>query len=471
MWELEGCRVNIEIKHPSIWQDVRMPAFGPMPGDCQAEAAVVGAGLCGLLTAYLLQRKGVENIVLIDAGDVCSGVTAGTTAKITSQHGLIYHKLIKGLGAERARLYLSANENAIRQYGEIISREQADCGFTPCSALVYTTEEKHLKTIEDEIEAVRQLGVEARFESQTELPFEVKGAIRFPGQAHFHPLKFARHICEKLTGAGCKIYTGTKATAAETGIVYTDRGKLRAKHIISATHYPFIDKHSLLFAKIYQDRSYLLALRNAGAMRDIYLDCADGGFTFRPHGNMILFGAYDHKTGHDVKEEHYNNLLAEAGRLYPRAETAAMWSAQDCMTHDRIPYIVRYDSAGENIYLATGFNKWGMTSAMAAADIITDLITTGRSDFEEAFMLGRGNVSLQAGSFVKNAADIAGSFASHLLPPIKPVCTHMGCTVKWNQDECSWDCPCHGSRFDAKGGVISGPAMKPLKRLDEIEPS
>jgi glycine/D-amino acid oxidase-like deaminating enzyme len=458
-------------KNTSLWQRAEMPAFCPLQGDTQADAVIVGAGLTGLLCAYVLYRKGVENIVLIDEGGVCGGVTAGTTAKITSQHGLIYHKLLKSLGAERAGMILSAHQGAIQDYGEIIGREKIDCGFSPCGAWVYTTEKRYIPAIEEEERAVRGLGFDAILDTNTELPFSVAAAIRFPHQAAFHPLQFAKALCGILPAAGVRIYTHTKASGAEPGVVFTDRGKIRAPFIISCTRYPFFGKHSLLSAKLYQNRSYSTALKNAGTMNDMYLDCAEGGFSFRSHkdadgGEFILFGAYDHRTGHEDDIPHHSNLSAQARYLYPQAEIVSAWSAQDCMTHDRIPYIGRVGGGGENMYIAAGFNKWGMTSAMAAANIITDLITAGSSCYEEAFMLGRNAAGLQAASFIKNAADIAGGFASRLLPPVKPVCTHMGCAVNWNQDEETWDCVCHGSRFDARGNVLSGPAQRPLKRLD-----
>ena len=504
----------MEMQHKSFWQLEKAPLFSPLPGDITVNTAVVGAGICGLLCAYYLHRKGIRDIAIIDANEICSGVTANTTAKITSQHGLIYAKLINGLGKERASQYLAANEKAIRDYREIISREQIDCDFASCNAWVYTTSENDLWLIEDEVRAAESLGIAAIFganDADLELPLPVKGAVGFPNQAHFHPLKFALRICDILSKAGCKIYTHTKATGAEEGIVYTQKGNIRAENIISCSHYPFIDKSSLLFAKIYQDRSYVLALKNAGVIRDMYLDHADGGFSFRPqkdanNEDMILFGAYDHKTGHagNVDQNlHFKSLMAEAGRYYPQGEAAYMWSAQDCMTHDKIPYIGRYSSAGENIYIATGFNKWGMTSGMAAADIISDLIIKKTSGYRDVFCLNRGDIGLQAKSFIKESADIAGNFLTHLtmadkrlrdiggneggiveidgkrvgvyrdnndqLYAVSPVCTHMGCAIKWNKDENTWDCTCHGSRFDYKGNVIGGPALKPLERL-EIQP-
>ena len=489
----------------SFWQLEKMSGFAPLQGDTQADAVIVGAGICGLLCAYFLSCKGVGDIAVIDAEEVCGGVTSYTTAKITSQHGLIYAKLLEGFGEEMAAQYLGANENAVGLYREIISREQINCDFTACNAWVYTTSERALQAVENEVKAAQKLGIRARFSKKTELPFEVKGAVGFPEQAHFHPLKFARHICDILIKSGCKIYTNTKATGAEEGVVYTDRGSIRAEHVISCSHYPFIDKSSLLFTKIYQDRSYVLALKNAGVIQDMYLDCADGGFSLRPQkdesgGEMLLFGAYDHKTGHDDKTLHFENLMKAAGKYYPGGETVCMWSAQDCMTHDKIPYIGRYQNAGENIYIATGFNKWGMSGSMAAADIISDLIVNGSGGYGDVFRLDRKDVALQAKSFVKEAADIAGNFLTHLtmadknlrdignneggiveingkragvykdsggrLYAVKPMCTHMGCAVKWNKDENTWDCTCHGSRFDYEGNVIGGPALKPLKRLE-----
>jgi len=240
-------------EHRSFWQREKAPVFGPLPGDTRVNTVIVGAGLCGLLCAYFLQRKGVRDIAVIDAHDIGGGVTAYTTAKITSQHRLIYAKLIHGLGEERTAQVLTAHEKAIRHYREIIEHERIDCDLASCNAWVYATSEKDVPSIEDEVSAAQKLGVRAAFDTKTELPLPVKGAIRFPDQARFHPLKFAFGICGRLVKAGCKIYTHTKATGAEDGIVYTDRGSIRAEHIISCSHYPFIDKHSLLFTKIYQD--------------------------------------------------------------------------------------------------------------------------------------------------------------------------------------------------------------------------
>ena len=496
--------MRLETTRKSFWLQEELPEFDSLQEDIQVDTVIVGAGLCGLLCAYFLLQKGVRDIAVIDANEVCSGTTAYTTAKITSQHGLIYAKLMQGLGVERASQYLAANQNAIRHYREIVDRYQINCDFTACNAWIYTMSKDKLPTIEDEINAVHKLGIEAEFSTKTELPFPVAGAVIFPGQARFHPLKFALHICDILSKAGCKIYGHTKATSAEEGIVYTDKGNIRAKHIVSCSHYPFIDKSSLMFTKVYQDRSYVLALKNAGEVQGMYLDCEDGGFSFRAqkdqnNEDLLLFGAYDHKTGHDDKNLHFDGLRAEAQRYYPGSETAYMWSAQDCMTHDKIPYIGRYSSAGENIYIATGFNKWGMTSSMAAAEIISDLVTKGSSDCQDAFCLNRGDIGLQAKSFVKQTVDIAGNFLTHLtmadkslrvirnnegavveidgkrvgvykdhdrrLYAVKTVCTHMGCAVKWNKDENTWDSTCHGYRFDYKGSVIGGPALKPLERL------
>lgn len=489
----------------SFWQLEKGPRFAPLSGDTKVNTVIVGAGMCGLLCAYVLHQKGVSDIAVIDANEVCSGVTANTTAKITSQHGLIYSKLMHGMGDELAAMYADANEKAVKQFREIIAKENIDCDFNSCSAWVYTAMDKNLQAIEDEVEAAKKLGINAVFDTKTELPLDVKGAVKFPDQAYFHPLKFAFRICDILTKTGCKIYTNTTATAAEEGVVYTDKGNIHAEHIISCSHYPFIDKRSLIFTKIFQERSYVLALKETNAIRDMYLDCVDGGFSFRPqkdvnNEDMVLFGAYDHKSGHEDKTLHFDSLKKEAAKCYPNGTIAYIWSAQDCMTHDKIPYIGRYKSAGENIYIASGFNKWGMTSSMVAADVISDLITKGAGMSSPVFSINRLDFGLQAKSFARETVDIAGNFLTHLtraderlsnikndeggiveidgkrtgvykdnngeLFAVKPVCTHMGCAVKWNSDENTWDCTCHGSRFDYEGNVIGGPAMKTLERLD-----
>lgn len=497
----------MNMEHTSFWQREKMPEFSPLPGDTDVNTVIVGGGLCGLLTAYFLIEKGVKDIALIDAGKICSGVTAHTTAKITSQHGLIYAKLLNGFGRDEACQYLSANQSAVRQYEGLTHKHQIDCDFTLCNAWIYTTSEERIDDIRQEVDAAQSLGIEATFETQSELPFPIQGMVRFPNQAHFHPTKFIRHICKLLMEFGCQIYTDTTATGAEQGIVYTDRGNIRTEHIISCSHYPFIDKHTLLFSKIYQERSYVLALKGLPAMQDMYLDCEDGGFSFRPqkdeHGkDMLLFGAYDHKTGHENFKLHFQEMKDTAKSLYPQSEVAYMWSAQDCMTHDKIPYIGRYPSAGENIFVATGFNKWGMTSSMVAAQLISDEII-GKGREYEVFSLDRKDLLLQAKSFIKESADIVGNFLTHLtmaderlrdiesdaggiveidgqrvgvykdkdgeLYAVKSVCTHMGCAVKWNKDENTWDCTCHGSRFDYLGNVLGGPALKPLDRLKIIQ--
>lgn len=489
----------------SYWQLEAQSAFSPLNGDLTVHTVIVGGGMCGLLCAYALLQKGVTDIALIDAEEICSGVTAHTTAKITAQHGLLYAKLMRGMGEDPAKEYAAAQTEAIRQFAEIIEKERIDCDFTPCNAWVYTTDESKLQDIKDEVQAAQKLGISASFETESELPFPITGAVRFANQARFHPLKFTKSICDILAKSGCKIFTHTKATGAHEGVVYTDKGNINAQNIISCSHYPFIDKHSLLFTKIYQERSYVLALKGAGSLRDMYLDCEDGGYSLRAqkdcdNEDMILFGAFDHKSGHEDKKLHFKDLIARANALYPNGSVAYQWSAQDCMTHDSIPYIGRYESAGRNIYLATGFHKWGMTSSMAAAQILGDMITKGSAKNASVFSLGRRDVAMQAKSFVKEAVDIAGNFLTHLtmadkslqsighdqggiveidgkrvgvyvdksgnIHAIKPMCTHMGCAVKWNKDENTWDCTCHGSRFDAAGNVIGGPALKPLEQYD-----
>jgi len=496
------------MEHKPYWRNISVPQFKPLQEDINVGTVIVGAGMCGLLCAYLLLQKGESNIAVIDAGEICGGTTSGTTAKITCQHGLIYARLLDGLGKERTQMYLNANRQAIDTFEQISSQHNINCGFTRGSAWLYTTSESGVHEIEAEAEAAKLFGMDAIISTKTELTFPVKSALMFPGQAFFHPLKFAYAICDILVKSGVKIYTHTQALGARDGIVNTAGGNnIRAKNITSCSHYPFIDKPSLMFTKVFRERSYVLALENAVEMNDMYLDIEKDGLSFRPlkddiGRDMLLLSAFDHKSGHESEKSHFDDLMLQAEKLYPSAKARWMWSAQDNITHDNIPYIGRWQSAGENIFIATGFNKWGMTSSMVAADIISEQIVNGKHEYEGIFCIDRRDIGLQAKSFIKESADIAGNFLTHLKIPdkqlddvkrgegaivelnmerlgiyrddsgkiyaVKPVCTHMGCAIKWNKDENTWDCTCHGSRFDYAGNVINGPAQKPLIRLEII---
>ncbi|MEL4860729.1 FAD-dependent oxidoreductase [Pseudoflavonifractor phocaeensis] len=427
--------------HPkSLWSASVTPRrFESLNGDLKVQVLVIGGGMAGVLCAYMLQRAGVA-CALVEADTVCGGVTKNTTAKITSQHGLIYHKLVKRFGPETAALYLRANQEALRAYGELC--EGIDCDFERRNAFVYSLDDP--QAVEDEMEALRRLDFPAEFVGQLPLPFPVAGAVRFPDQAQFNPLKFVHGITE-----GLEIYEHTMVREVAGHRAVTDRGTITAEQIIVATHFPFLNLRGSYFLKLYQHRSYVIALEGAPDVGGMYVDDALKGMSFRNFEHLLLIGGGDHRTG--KSGGNWEELSRFAARHYPNAKERYRWSTQDCMTLDDVPYIGRYSKNTPGLYVAAGFNKWGMTSSMAAALVLTDLITGKENPYAGVFSPSRSMLRPQ---LALNAMEAAVD----LLTPTAPRCPHMGCALKWNGAERSWDCPCHGSRFREGGKLIDNPA-------------
>ena len=440
------------VDYPSIWQEEKAPQ--PFAGQTGLqknesktyETVIVGAGLCGLLTAYRLVEKGVHSIAVVDAGELAGGVTARTTAKITSQHGLIYDKLIRKFGAGQAKQYLDAHEAALQKYRELC--RGMDCDFEEKTAYVYSLNDR--RKIERELDALEKLGVPGEFTDRLPLPFPVAGAVRYPNQAQFHPLKWiaaiskSLHICE---------HTPVRELVGTTAI--TDYGKVTANKIIVATHFPFLNKHGSFFAKLYQHRSYVIALENAPNVDGMYVDEAQTGMSFRNYKNLLLVGGGDHRTGKQGGA--WQELRDFAQRHYPKAAETSHWATQDCMSLDGVPYIGPYSASTSDLYVATGFNKWGMTSAMVSAMVLCDLVQGKQSPYAEVFSPSRTILRPQ---LVVNGFEAV----VNLLTPSAKRCPHLGCALKWNPQEHTWDCPCHGSRFTEEGRLIDNPATGNLKK-------
>lgn len=430
----------------SIWRDgAALPEFEPLNGDVKTDVLIIGGGLAGLLCAYKLKEAGVDYL-LIEAEKVCSGVTGNTTAKITAQHGLLYHKLVKRFGVERARMYLDANLAAVEEFRHLAG--EIDCDFMSADAYVYSLDRP--EKLEKELTALEKLGYGAEYVQELELPMPTVGAVRFPDQACFDPLKFCAGILP-----GLNIRERTRVIAFDEQGVVTDHGRIRAEKIITATHFPIFNKHGSYFLKLYQHRSYVLALDNAPKLKGMYVDEREKGLSFRPAGERLLLGGGDHRTG--KRGGNWAELKEFAGTYYPHAVIRGQWAAQDCMSLDGAPYIGQYSRQTPNLYVATGFNKWGITSSMTAAGILCDLVCGKENPYAPVFSPSRTMLRPQ---LFLNGLEAAGN----LLRPTVPRCPHMGCALKWNPYERSWDCSCHGSRFSRDGEVLDGPANGDLKR-------
>ncbi len=435
----------------SIWSDtVKLPTFETLDEDIKTDALIIGGGIAGILCALMLEEAGVD-YVLVEADRICSGITKNTTAKITSQHGLIYHKLVRRFGTERARMYLEANEAALCEYHRLC--QSIDCEYEEKDNYIYSLDDR--AKLEKEMRALEKIGFAAEYTEHLPLSFATAGAVKFPGQAQFHPLKFLAEIAE-----GLQIYEHTKVQELERtssgNIAVTEHGIITADNVIVATHFPLLNKHGSYFLKMYQDRSYVIALEGAkfGENSGMYLDEAETGLSFRTYGGYLLLGGGSHRTG--KQGGGWTELEATSVRDYPGSKVSYRWATQDCITLDDVPYIGQYSARTPGLYVVTGFNKWGMTTAMAAAMILKDMVLERENPYAPIFSPSR---SILRPQLLVNAFETTTS----LLTPTKKRCPHLGCALKWNPQEHSWDCPCHGSRFTEKGELIDNPATDDLK--------
>lgn len=456
----------------SVWKkNIEIPRRGRLEKELHTKVAVIGAGMAGLLTAYLLQEQGVETVVL-EAGRIAGGQTCNTTAKITSQHNLIYGYLQEKFGAEKAGMYAHANQQAIENYARIIEKERVDCQFLRCPSFLYTREESRRGELEQEAETAKSLGIAASFVTDTELPFPVEGAVRFENQARFHPLEFIRKISEKVT-----VYEESRVVRLENNCVFTEQGMVEGEHVVFAVHYPWQVVPGYYFLRMHQERSYVIALDISEwePMEGMYLGLEPEGYSFRTMEQdgrrILLLGGGSHRTGENQSGGKYELLRKKGREWFPGSREIACWSAQDCMPMDKVPYIGYFSSEIPNWYVATGFGKWGMTSSMAAASIISDMITGKTHEDEEVFAPRRFPVAALSENFTENAIQAVKGLSKQAISMEKfpGKCPHMGCKLEENPDEHTWECPCHGSCFTSEGKLINGPAQHGLE--DTAKPS
>lgn len=424
----------------SLWESgAEMPEFPCLRGDIKTDVLIIGGGIAGILCGYKLKKAGVD-CVIAESEKICRGVTAGTTAKITVQHGAVFDKLINVFGTEKAGLYLKANEKALCEYKKLCRK--IDCDFKETDSYIYSLIDR--KKIEKEVAALQKLGCNAEFCEKTELPFKVAGAVKVPSQAQFNPLKFLREISNNLT-----IYENAAVKELKGLTAVCNGGEIVAKRIIVATHFPIINKHGSYFLKMYQKRSYVSAFLGAKLLEGMYRDESEDGFSFRSAGKFLIIGGQSKRTG--KKSGGWEQIRSFSEKYYPDAVEKYTWAAQDCITLDSVPYIGNYSANTPDLYVATGFNKWGMTSSMVAAEILTDMIRGKKNEFAGVFSPSRHILRKQ---LVLNAVSAVGG----LLTPTVKRCPHLGCALKWNKNERTWDCPCHGSRFSEKGKLLNDPA-------------
>jgi glycine/D-amino acid oxidase-like deaminating enzyme/nitrite reductase/ring-hydroxylating ferredoxin subunit len=475
------------------------------------DVAIIGGGISGISCACMLNKEGVKTAI-IEADRILRGTTGYTTAKITSQHGLIYTKIKKQMSEEFAKQYAEANESAIRMIEQTAKDKQIECDLSSQSAYIYTLQDKYIDKLSEETKAASSLGIKAVFLEETPLPFPVKAAVRFDNQAQFHPRKFLLPLADEYMNSGGKIFELSRVVDIENDgpyVIITHSGnKVTAEKLIIASHYPLYNKAGLYFTRIYAERSYVVAVRaKENYPGGMYIAAEESGHSFRNQvsdaGELILVGGEQHKTGQgEDTRQNYEALRAFSEKTFTVEDIPYRWSTQDCMTLDGLPFVGHFTSKTPNMYITTGYCKWGMTNSIAAAMILKDLIINGKSPWQDVYNPSRQTILSSARNFIVenlNVADklIAGKISSlpeqvevkpgeekiieangqrtgvyrdeqSMLHTVDTTCTHMGCELNWNSAEKSWDCPCHGSRFSYKGEVLEGPALKPLNLQKDI---
>lgn len=429
----------------SLWQEKsKLPSFEQLNGDTDTDVLIIGGGLAGILTAYFLHQNSVRYI-LVEKDRICGGTTGNTTAKITVQHGLIYQKIIKNSSVENAQKYLKANEIAFNEYARLC--KNIDCDYEVKNNFVYSVNDR--QKLENEFDALQKIKCNVQFREQIPLPFKVSGAVEYPNQAQFHPLKFVAAIAKDLN-----IFENTFVREMIGTTAVTNCGRISAQKVIVATHFPFINKHGSYPLKLYQHRSYVIALDNAQQIDGMYVDEDNKGMSFRNSGNLLLVGGGGHRTG--KIGGNWTELRSFAKKYYPHSNEKFFWAAQDCMSLDSIPYIGRYSKTTDDLYVISGFNKWGITGAMNAAIIISNMLLGKTVDYADIFDPSRCMIKPQ---LLVNGFEAV----KNLLTFSEKRCPHLGCALKWNSAEHSWDCPCHGSRFSSDGTVLNNPANGNIK--------
>lgn len=430
----------------SIWKNnAEMPQFTKLERNINTDVLIIGGGIVGLLTAYYLENCGVDYI-LAEKGRICSGVTENTTAKITVQHRLIYSKILKEKGIDAARKYYKAHNEALEEYKKLCT--EIDCNFELFDSYVYSR--NNLDVLKQEMKVLKKIGCDAELVNDIPVPLCIEGAVKIPNQAQFNPLKFLSEIAKNLN-----IYEDTKIIELLDDLAVTNAAKIRANKIIVATHFPFLNKHGSYFLKLYQERSYVIALENAPHFSGIYVDENKSGLSFRNSGDLLLIGGGSHRTG--KKGGGWNELRSFAAKEFPEAREVSHWATQDCISLDGIAYIGQYSARTPTLFTATGFNKWGMTSAMVSAKMLCNFVTGKSSEYAELFNPSRSILTPQLA--INGFESVKG-----LLTPSTKRCPHLGCKLHWNKEEHSWDCSCHGSRFSESGKLLNNPANDDLTK-------
>lgn len=453
----------------TLWLETAYPkkTYPKLSEDAQAEVVIVGGGLSGLTTAYLLAKAGKE-VILLEGKEILAGATGHTTAKLTSQHDIIYSDLINKFGEDGARAYFDANEEAIRFARDFATRDE----LVNADSVLFSQTKHGDEMIHHEWRAYQQLRIPGRIGKDSEIPVDMMSTLTIADQAQLHPVRFGQSLAEKAVAAGARIFEHSRVqmlNLKENKVVLENGAHVRYGKLILCTHYPVEALRGLQIAKLVVERSYAASALTDKPLKGQYLAVDQPSLSVRTAQidgkSYLVIGGGKHEAGSKSDTEPYYESLVEKGQqLFGLSDFSHQWSAQDPQTPDIIPYVGQITSGMPDVFISTGFRKWGMSNSLVSGHILRDLIigkdnkaidlyAPTRSDF--------GSILLQALKI--NGMVIAEFVGGRVTRTDTPTCTHMGCKTRWNEADETWDCPCHGSRFYKDGRVMEGPATRPLE--------
>lgn len=494
------------------WRDfIDLPEFPHLKEDLDVDVVIVGGGITGLTSAYLLVNEGLK-VAVLEADRLLNGTTGHTTAKVTAQHDLIYDEFIQNFGKSTARLYYEANTDALNFIKKTVEEHKIDCNFSEQDAYLYATTNEYVTKLEKEAKAYEAIGIDGGVVDN--IPFNIadyKKALVMKNQAQFHPVKYLVHLVGIIKEKGGLIFEHTTAVNIEAGekptVLTRDGHRVTGNYVLSCSHFPFYEGLGFYSARMYADRSYIIAVKSKEKFPGgMYLSVDQPSRSLRSatiNGEeLIIIGGESHKTGQGKDTmDHYKALETFGEQVFGLNDIAYRWSAQDLVTLDKIPYVGEITTGQPKVLVATGYRKWGMTNGTAAALLLKDIILDKKNPYRVVYTPSRFYAHPSLKNFFKANADVV----KHLIKGkvelpynnidklandegavilidghrkgaykdtegkvhvVDTTCTHIGCEVEWNSGERSWDCPCHGSRFSYTGEVLEGPAEKPLQKYD-----
>lgn len=489
----------------TIWEN-KIKKFDKLNQNISCDTLIIGGGIAGIWCAYKLTKAG-QKVCVLEANRIGSGVTAGSSSILTFAQELLYNTLINKHGTDTAKQYLSDTQKAIKEIVQVVKEEKINCDLQETNFVLYSTKLCGAKKIVKEKKAFETLELNLDFVSLTELPHQSKKALLAKGSFLLDPLKLMAGLVDYLVKNGAQIFEQTFVTSQPDGkILKIDNNTIHAKNFIVATHYPFINFPGFYFLKLYQSQNYTIVFKppqkqESFALNTTY-ECIDkNGFEYRRVGKNILCLGPDVRTGKKTYHSKYRIIEEHLKEDFSEYKEITRFSAQDCITADQLPYAGLYSNFLNNVYVLTGFNKWGITNSYITSSVVCNMITKKISGTKNIYAPDRNNFFASIIQTVKNlGVDIAGwgenliSFDNKKIARIKKgqgatvkikgkrvgiyrdennklhcvsaTCTHLGCALKWNKDETSFDCPCHGSRFNTSGKVLNNPAFENLKKID-----